>query len=160
MKIRSTAFCTGLVALVILAAPFAADARPFGHNGPGYHDGQGSHWSQMQQLPQEKRDQLQAMRLEQRKKMQPIRDQLWAKQTLLDALSRNPKAEPKDITALVDEIAALRSQLRDARIAFADKVKKEIGLDMPYGAFAMQDRGDGYGRHGGNHGNRGGGCWR
>ena len=160
MKIHRKTLSAALLALVVMAAPFAADARPFGHNGPGYHAGYGMNNGPMQQLPQEKLEQLYAMRLEHREAMRPIMEQMWAKQTLLDALSNNPKAEPKALADLVDEISALRAKADKSRMDFAAKVKMETGYDLPYGGYAMRDRGYGYGHYGKRGGHHSGGQGR
>ena len=148
-----------LLALVVVAAPFAADARPFGHGGPGYHYGPGYTGGMAQPLPQEKLELLYKMRADHYTAMQPVMEQLWSKQTLLDALSRNPKVEPKEINDLVNEISALRSKMTQECAGFAAKVKKETGYDMPYdGMMAMH--GKTYGKRGGHHysGGHGRGC--
>lgn len=143
-----------MVAVLVMAAPLAAEARPYGHGGQhmGYmgNDGPGMHrggW--YQNLTPEKQQAVSALFEAHRAKTQPIREQLWLKNTTLDALSANPKVEPKEITALVEEIGKLRNQLFTERKALAERVEKETGIKAPY---AM---GDGFGY--GHHGRRGGG---
>ncbi|MDL2210444.1 periplasmic heavy metal sensor [Desulfovibrio sp. OttesenSCG-928-O18] len=141
-----------LFAVLVISAPFAAEARPYGHGGPGYYGGG------YQAIPPEKQQAFDTLRREHFDKIQPIREQIWAKQTTLDALSANAKTEPKDITNLVNEISALRNQLFAEKKAFADRVKKETGLDLPYG---MGPGGKYYGhkeRRGYGHGGHGRGC--
>lgn len=145
-----------LLAVLVISVPFAADARPYGHGGP---DGPGGYGGWHQAIPQEKREAFDALRREHMDKVQPIREQMWVKRTTLDALSVNPKTDPKDITNLVNEISALRTQLFAERKAFADRVKKETGLDMPYGMGMGQGGGYGHqGRRGYGHGGHGKGC--
>ncbi len=151
-----------LAAAFLLAAPLAADARPFGH-GYGPCDGPNGGW--YQSIPQDKQDAVAKLMQDHWNKVQPLRDQLWAKSRTLDALSGNPNVQPKDITALVDEITALRGQLRDAHTAFSAKVKAETGVDLPFADCGMGGpgfrghRGPGYGHdgygHGGDRGHRG-----
>lgn len=155
MKKQSKAIYGALIAFAILAAPFAADARPF---GPGSHGGYGMVGNQ---LPQEKLEQLYAMRQEHRAAMQPLTEQLWSKQSLLEALSRNPKTDPKELTALVNEISDIRAKINQERDAFAAKAQKETGYAMPCEGYGM--RGPGYGHHdrrggGYHHGGYGRGC--
>lgn len=161
--------------VLILAMPLTSQARSFGPDGSGGPSGFGG-WCQS--LPQEQRDVVWKMMGEHRDKIEPIREQLWIKSRTLDALSGNSKAEPKDIQALVTEIASLRSQLRAEHKAFTERVKKETGLDMPGFGYGMggghrfgggKGMGGGYGcggygggRHGGGHGGgwgHGGGRW-
>ncbi|SBW04689.1 conserved exported hypothetical protein [uncultured delta proteobacterium] len=150
MKKHTKVFYAALLAALVMTMPLAAQARPGGH-GPG-PDGPGG-WCQT--LPQEQRDAVWKLMQEHRAKMQPIRDQLWIKSRTLDALSGNSKVEPKDIEKMVNEMAALRTQLREEHKAFADRVKKETGVDLP-GAGCGMGMGGGYGRHGGGDGPRGG----
>jgi Spy/CpxP family protein refolding chaperone len=150
MEKRATIFYGILLAVCAMAIPLAAHARPFGC-GPGF--GPGGEWCLS--LPQEQRDAVWKMEREYREKIQPIRDQLWIKSRMVDALSGNSRVEPKEIRSLVDEMAALRTQLRDAREAFADRVKQEAGVDMPLYGHGM-GRG-GYGRHYGGNDLRGNG---
>jgi len=159
MKTHTKAFYGALFALLVMTVPFAAQARPYDQmGGPGY----GWH----QSLPPEQRDAVGKLMREHMAAMQPLRDQLWTKSRTLRALENNPKVEPKEIRTLVEEVAGLRGQLRDKHMAFADKVKKETGVDVP---FNCGMRGDGYGRHrGGGYGpgygpgygqGQGGGYW-
>lgn len=138
------------MAALLMAAPLTAQARP--GEGPG-PEGRGGWY---QSIPQEKRDAVQKLILEHREKTQPIRDQLWAKSRTLDALSGNSKVEPKEIRDLVDEMVALRAQLREQHKAFAAQVQQEAGVTVPIGRCGM-----GYGGHRGHdglreHGYRGG----
>lgn len=151
MKKHTTVFYGALLAALVMAMPLAAQARPFGHgSGPG--PGGPGGWCQT--LPQEQRDAVWKMMQEHRAKMQPLRDQLWIKSRTLDALSGNSKVDPKDIEKMVNEMAVLRTQLREEHRAFADRVKKETGVDVP-GAGCGMGMG-GYGRHDGDDGYRGG----
>lgn len=155
MKTHTKAFYGALFALLVMAVPYAAQARPYDHMG-----GPGGGWHQT--LPQEQRDAVSKMMRDHFAAVQPIRDQLWTKSRTLSALENNPKVEPKEIRTLVEEMATLRGQLREQHIAFADKVKKETGVDVP---FNCDMQGGGYGRHRGGyasgygpgHGGNGGG---
>lgn len=152
---KKTLFGT-LLAVLVISAPFAADARPYSHGGPGGPAGHGG-WHQA--VPQEKQGAFAALRREHMDKVQPIREQMWVKEKTLDALSVGSKADPKDIVNLVNEISALRTQLFTERKAFADRVKKEIGIDTPYGMGMSPCGGYGYQRQRGyGHGGYGKGC--
>lgn len=151
-----------MVAVLVMSAPLAAEARPFGHGGQhmGYanNDGPGMHrggW--FQGLTPEKQQAVSALFEAHRAKTQPIREQLWIKNTTLDALSANPKVEPKEITAMVEEIAKLRSQLNTERKNLAERIEKETGMKAPY---ATGSGFGGYGHHGGRGGYHKGGYGR
>ena len=159
MKTRTKVFYGTLFAVLVMTAPLAAQARPFDH---GYGQGQGGPgYGWHQSIPQEQREAVWKLMQQHREKMQPIRDKLWTKSRTLDALSANPNVQPKELTALVDEISGLRAQLRDQHKAFADQVKKETGVDMPGAWCGMGGGGPkghrGYGHRGpgGHHGGSG-----
>lgn len=169
MKTHTKVFYGTLFAALLLAAPMIADARPFGHGcGPGdcYGNGPGGGWSQS--IPDDKRDAARALMQAHRDKVQPLYDAIWVKETTLRTLRDNPNVKPSELTALIDEMASLRAQIREEHRAFAVQVKKETGVDTPYGC-GMQGPGfkhyrgmdgDGPGgrhggRHGGYHGGRG-----
>lgn len=94
------------------------------------------------QLTQEKRDLLTSIMDEHRKEMQPLRDAMWEKRTLLKALSANPNTKPETVTALVREMSDLRGQMQTKREAVEARVRKDVGIDLPMGP----------GRHGGQRG--------
>ena len=143
-----------LITLAVMAAPFTADARPH-HEGRSHREEVSR---QMQQLPQEKVTQAHSMWAEHHKATQPLHNDLWSKRTLLKALSGNPKVEPKEIRDLVAEIGSLRAKLQDSRLAFAAKLKKEIGVDFGE-AFSRHEKDFSGGKHGGGHrGGYGKGC--
>lgn len=163
MKTHTKIFCGTVFAALLLSAPMIADARPFGHGyGPGncYGGGPGGYgggWYQT--IPENSRGAFQTMMQEHRAKVQPIHDQLWTKETTLRALKDNPNVKPTELTALIDEMAALRTQLRNEHNAFAARIKKDVGVDLPFGC-GMQGAGFGShrgpgGRHGGFHGGKG-----
>lgn len=139
MKSLSKIIMGTLAAVLVMTAPLAAQARP---GGCGYGPGPGS-WQQS--IPEEKRDALYAMMREHQAKVQPLRDELWTKRSLLDALSGNPNADVKEIKALVNEMGVVRTKLRAEHTAFEAQMKKDIGVDAPFGCCGMS--GAGYGRH-------------
>lgn len=137
MQNRTKIFFGTMVAVLVMAAPLAAEAHPRGHggqhagycddNGPGRHRGA---W--FQGLTPEKQQAVTALFEAHQAKMQPLREQLWKKNATLEALSGNPKVEPKEITAMVEEIAKLRNQIFTERNEFADRVEKETGIKAPH----------------------------
>lgn len=157
MKRHAKIVCGTLLAVLVMATPLAAQARPGGPGGPrgGYAEGcgpgmRGGDWYQA--LTPEKQQAVSALFEAHRAKVEPIREQLWLKRTTLDALSSNPKVEPQELTALIGEIAKLRQQLFAERKAFAERMEKETGVKMPYtmaggpGRLYRHDRNDGFGR--------------
>ncbi|CAK7001018.1 MAG: hypothetical protein DELT_00028 [Desulfovibrio sp.] len=156
MKKTTKILLSSMVAVLVMAAPLAAQAGPGGsgrHGGPHYGQMGGDGPQMMhrggwfQALAPEKQAAVSALFDEHRTKMEPIREQLWIKRTTLDALSANPNTEPKKIEALVTEMAGLRKQLYTERKALADRVEKETGFRMPYG----KGGGFGYGHRGRHH---------
>jgi P pilus assembly/Cpx signaling pathway, periplasmic inhibitor/zinc-resistance associated protein len=134
MKRQTKIFYGALVATLLMATPFAAQARPFGPCYDVDRPGNGS----PQSIAPEKREAFWKLMQGHREQTQPLRDRLWTASRTLDALEGNPKVEPKEIRDLVNEMAALRTQLHEQRKAFADKVHKETGIAMPLGHFGMR----------------------
>jgi len=142
----------GIIALSTLT--FAGPMRG-GMQGMGGNDCTG--WNRnpaIQQLPQEKQDQLKSILDEHRKEMTPMHNAMWEKRTLLKALSANPNTKPETITALVGELSDLRAQSQTKREALQSRVSKEIGIDLPMG-FGKHDRRGMGGRGHGDFGQRG-----
>ena len=83
-------------------------------------------------------------------KMSPLTEKMMARRLELDALTGNANADPKRITALAEEIAALRTQIRNERFKLGERLKSEVGIDMRMGY-----DGDRPGRGGPGHGGRG-----
>lgn len=61
-------------------------------------------------------------------KLVELREQIWAKQTELQALSRSGKAERSDIQSLVNEISKLRTATNAERDAMRAEIEKETGI--------------------------------
>ena len=142
MKTKYLLLTCAAVATLIAVPSFSNDAAARGHNGNGAHQ-------MYQNLTPEAQATLNKLRDEHYQKVSPLREQLWAKQTELNALSGNPAVKPEEIKKLVAEISALRSQMTKERQAFRTQVSKETGIANP-GGFG------GYDGHGG-HGMMGGG---
>ncbi len=111
-----------------------------------------NHGQKFKDLSSEKQIALEKMFDEQHDKTEPLRDQLFAKNLELDALSKNPNTQPAQIKQLVNEITELRKNLRTQRQAFAAKVEKDFGIDLQMGY--EHGRGMGRGRDG-DHDKRG-----
>lgn len=132
------------------AMPMLASASPF----------HGRHQAAIEALTPEKQTAFSAIMTESFQKMQPIREQLRTKEMTLRALSPNPNTKPEQLTALVDEIAALRKQMSTEFEACAARVQKEVGIDMSRGFGPGMRMGmgmpDGNGHHWEGHGSFGG----
>ena len=152
---RNAIIILALVSIVALGTlSFAGPMRGMGGMGGA---GACQNWERnpaAEQLTQEKRDLLKAIMNEHRKDVAPLRDSMWEKRTLLDALSANPNTKPEAITSLVKEMSELRAQMQAKRDAVHNRVSKEVGIDLPMG-FGMHDGGRGHGRHKGGFGHRG-----
>lgn len=158
MKKNASIIVVALVSIVALGTiSFAGPMGGMGAMGGMGGAGACQNWERnpaVEQLTQEKRDLLKAIMDEHRKDVAPLRDSMWEKRTLLDALSANPNAKPEAITALVKEMSELRAQMQAKRDAVHSRVSKEVGIDLPMG-FGMHDGGRGHGRHKGGFGHRG-----
>lgn len=119
-----------LLTLMLLAALATADPVLAGQR-PGQQDGAAAR-SAVAQLPQDKKDLLRTILTAHRKEVQPLRDSMWEKRTLLHALSTNPNTTPDTIKALVKEMADLRIKLRESHEALEAKVLKEVGIQLPH----------------------------
>lgn len=120
-RVTLCAACVIAVAAAI-AVPLLADAAPF------YR-----HHRFAQELTPEQQAAISAIRQECFNKTQALRDQLEAKHMALRALSPNPNATPEQLSALVDEITALRGQLRAEHQAMAGRMRQEAGIAFPDG---------------------------
>jgi len=83
-------------------------------------------------------------------KMQPLRDNLYAKRLELNALAQNPNTKPGTIRDLTQDITELRKDIREQREIMSNSLEKETGVRGGY------HRG-GRGMMGGGHGMMGGG---
>lgn len=61
-------------------------------------------------------------------KTRPIREELWAKKTMLRALTSNPNAEVNDIQKIVNAMKELRAKLHAERVVFEEGMMKKYGF--------------------------------
>lgn len=109
-----------------------------------------------QNLTPEKRAAVDKLIQEHAAAMNPLREQLQAKRLELDALSRNPNAQPESISKLAGEVAKLSSRLRDTGAEFRGKMAQEMGVEAMPGAMGGYGYGGMMGRgHMGGHMNGG-----
>lgn len=152
MKTRALIAAFALSAIVLgTGSAFAYNGYGHGmHNGGYMHNSSGYGMMDSSALSPEKQSAYEAMMKEHYNRVSPLRDKLNAKDIELDALSRNPNAKPEAISKLAGEVAELRAQLRNERIALGDRMEKELGV-QPRG---MMRGGMGY-HHGGGRGHGG-----
>lgn len=65
---------------------------------------------------------------EHRQKIEPLHDQMWAKNMEYDFLVANPNTKPAEVKAVIDEMMRLKGQLRAEHDKFAEAAKAK-GLD-------------------------------
>lgn len=82
------------------------------------------------QISQEDKDAMKALRDEHRLKMDPIRDQLWAKKMEYDALVANPNSKHEDIKAVIEDMRKLKVQKREEKQRFSEAMEAK-GFDFP-----------------------------
>ncbi|GFM38605.1 periplasmic heavy metal sensor [Desulfovibrio psychrotolerans] len=82
----------------------------------------------MQNLTPEQQEKFGALSDAFGKKTEALRADMWAKHTELQALTNNPKVEPKYITKLVQELKELNLAMQAERTAFHAQVEKEVGI--------------------------------
>lgn len=123
-KTLNTALAT-LAIVLITSLALAGPGRGMNSDRPMQRN------SAVAQLSQEKQDLLKTILTEHRTEVQPLRNAMWEKRTLLRALSANPNATPETLTALIKEMGTLRISLQEKRVALEERVKKEIGIDLP-----------------------------
>lgn len=84
---------------------------------------------------------------EHREKIEPLRDQIWAKQMEYDFLVANPNTKPTDIKAVIDEMLRLKDQMRTERNRLTEASRAK-GLNLhKFGPGFMKDWG-GHGSEG------------
>ena len=146
------------VTTLVLGSASLALAR--GHHGGmmnGYagNCGASCYTGGYQNLTPEKRAAVDKLIREHAAATNPLREQLQAKRLELDALSRNPNAQPESISRLAGEVAKLSSQLRSSRAEFRDKMAAETGFETMPGAMGgrggMMGRGHMDGHMGGGY---------
>ena len=119
MKSRLVILTLSVVA--VLAVASLALAQPYGR-GPG---------SWVNQIPQDKQEQVAALYAEGRQKLYELESRKWARQAELNALLASPKPEASKIEALAKEIGNLSSMVYQERVALQQRIAKETGVTLP-----------------------------
>ncbi|MEZ7198756.1 Spy/CpxP family protein refolding chaperone [Pseudodesulfovibrio karagichevae] len=129
-----------LAAVLVLGMAAFAVAGP-GHGyagacgGPGY--GPGAAYSQ---LTPEKQAEVKAVADKYEPQFETVRNQIWAKRSVLQAMVNGGQADEKAITKLVTDISSLRNKMRDLRAAMSDELVKATGI-TGFGTCAGYGRG-------------------
>ncbi len=129
-----------LAALLVTGTAFARNHGDYSGGpcgGPGY--------KQHEALAPEKRQKFDEIMKQHFDRVQPLREQMWAKRTELNALSKNPNTTPETISKLVQDMSGLRGQMIKERESLRSSLEKEVGIS-----------GFGPGRGFGGHGDCGG----
>ncbi|XXJ21068.1 Spy/CpxP family protein refolding chaperone [Desulfovibrio caledoniensis] len=132
---------SALAAVLILGLAAFAVAGPNagrGFAGPCGGPGYGPAFSQ---LTPEKQAEVKAVIDEYQPQFETVRNRIWAKQSVLQAMINGGQADEEAITKLVTDISSLRNKLRDLRVDMSDKLVKTTGI-ASFGACP----GPGYGR--------------
>lgn len=136
---------TLVLAIAFAAIAFAAPIE----NGP--NDPKGSNGPARVELTPEQQEKAQVVFDKYHDDMVNIREDIWAKQTTLEALTTSGKATKSDIVELVEDISKLRTELQTKRDAFQGELEAATGIKT--GGFG---RGFGGGRGSGCSGSGGG----
>ena len=124
---------------------------------------------QYENLAPEKQATYDAVMKEYHAKMAPLMEKMMAKRLELNALTGNSSADPKHISALASEIAALQTQIRQERVNLDERLRTEVGIEArggrgsdcpvmagPGAGCGPDGKGpDGTGPHGKGHGGKG-----
>lgn len=84
----------------------------------------------MSQMSPEDRAAWEALWKEHRQKIEPLRERMWAKNMEYDFLVANPNTKPAEVKAVIDEMVALKVQMRAEHDKLAEAAKAK-GLDRP-----------------------------
>lgn len=162
-----------LMAAMLVAIPaynnaFAAQRGPApAQQGYGpHHMGYGGPGWQHPAVTPEQQAAYDKIVTEYRDKVRPMHNDLWAKQTELEYLSRSNNADPKIIGKMVADIKALREKCQAQRDTSAGKLAKDLSISNEHAHALLGGdgcgmmgghRGDGYGHRGGHRGGGWGG---
>jgi len=115
------------VVLVLGMAAFAVAGPKSGRGfaGPCGGPGFGAAYTQ---LTPEKQAEVKGVVDEYQPQFEAVRNQIWAKRSVLQAMINGGQADEQAITKLVTDISSLRNKMDDLRSAMSDKLVKTTGL--------------------------------
>jgi zinc resistance-associated protein len=153
-----------IITVVAILAVMALSGSAFARHGDKHHDGEMMP-QQMQALTPEQQQQLDTIMEQHFTRMEPLREQMWSKHLELDALASNPNTKPETLSKLVQDITALRAQIKTERDSMCADIVKKVGIPCfgrnhgMYGAPCGYDngsmRGPGHGGYHDGYGHRG-----
>lgn len=160
MKKAGVLFLLMAAMLVAVPAYNTAIAAPRGHGYAQQRGPEGGPWHHPE-ISAEQRAAYQKAAADYRAKAQPIYNDIWAKQTELEYLSRNDNTDPKVISKMVSEIKMLREQAQKLHESSAAKLAKDLNIssDHAFSLLGYGHRGAGMGMGMGCDGPRGGGMY-
>ncbi len=152
------------VTAVLAALLVSGTAFAYNHNGDFDGPCGGPGYKQHEALAPEKREKFDEIMKRHFDRVQPLREQMWAKRTELEALSKNPNTKPETISKLVQDMSGLRGQMIQERESLRSSLEKEVGISGFGPGRGFDGHGDcgGYGDGPRSNGHRGdwGGCGR
>ena len=113
------------------AAVDAAPAKKGDQAGAAAHAGHGGPAAQEAVLAPEKQALFRTIMDESEARLVPLQEQMFAKRLELKALAQNPNTPRETITALSQEMATLKTQIRNEMKSRNDRIEKEVGLVRP-----------------------------
>jgi len=122
MRNRWVVISIALIFCLVMASLLSAQPMRRGAFGPGW----GSGWQEWLGLTSEQKSKIEALRKSHQEEMKGLRDKLMELQKQLRETRQDPKADPKKIEGLIDEIFKLRASQMKARIKFQGEVDKVL----------------------------------
>lgn len=139
---------SALAAMLVLSMAAFAMAGPGygrGYGGCGGYGGNGGPNAGYSQLTPEKQAAVQAVYDKYEPKFTEVRDAMWTKHAVLQAMINNGDSNEAKIGKLTAEMTSLRNQMRDLRIAMDKEVSEITGVASWRGRGYACD-GPGFGR--------------
>lgn len=126
------------IAIPALAAVLVLSMAAFAVAGPGPGPGRGCPGgcggpgngprAAFSQLTPEKQAEARAVMDKYEPEFETIRNHIWAKRSVLQAMINGGQADEKAITKLITDISSLRNKMRDLRAARADELVQATGI--------------------------------
>jgi|YelNatPaOPRAMG01_1025707.scaffolds.fasta_scaffold231280_2 Spy/CpxP family protein refolding chaperone len=122
---RHKLIAVSVAIMVLVATASVLSAQPMRRwGGPGAGMGPGARMEAFLNLTQEQKTKLEALRKTHQEEMKGLRDKLQGLQKQLRDLRQDPKADPKKIESLIDDIFKLRATQMKAQIKHQGEVEK------------------------------------
>ena len=131
MNLSKASLATTLAAVLMTGGAMTGQALAGPHDGHDRHPGQRSYQECIYQaLTPEKQAQYDGIMKEFVDKTAPLRDKLAAKYIELRTLGDSPTPDPKAIGRATEELVALRNEFAGERKAMAERIAKEVGINV------------------------------